>query len=219
MRHKLLALLIVCALFAGCGSTETVPPEETETAENAEAEDTTETALEETEENFLEEEADTHILVAYFSATGNTAPLAEYAAEILAADLYEIEPLEIYTSDDLDYGNSSSRTSLEQNDADCRPELKESGLDLSVYDTIIIAHPIWWGKAPRLICTFLESYDFAGKTMVSFCTSASSGLGDSAEELRALLPESVNWLESRRFAIGTDKDEISAWLQEIGLQQ
>jgi hypothetical protein len=85
------------------------------------------------------------------------------------------------------------------------------------YDTVLIGHPIWHGQAPRIISTFLESYDFSGKTLVTFCTSASSGLGSSAENLHSLVPNSVTWLESRRFEIGTEKAEIAGWLNEIGL--
>lgn len=164
------------------------------------------------------EDSNSHILVAYFSATGNTEPIAKYLAEALGADLYEILPEEEYTEADLDYGDSDSRTSIEQNDDNARPELADYSLDLSNYDTVLIGHPIWWGEAPKLIYTFLESYDFSGKTLTTFCTSASSGLGSSAENLKESVPDDVTWLESRRFAIGTKEDDVVEWLQEIGLK-
>ena len=153
-------------------------------------------------------------LVVYFSATGNTAPLAQYAADILNADMYEIVPLEPYTDEDLAY-YTDCRADREQNDPNARPAIKGSVEDMSKYDTIVIGHPIWHGQAPRIISTFLECYDFSGKTLVTFCTSHSSGLGSSADNLHLLVPESVTWLKSKRFPIGASKDDIKAWLDEI----
>lgn len=159
-----------------------------------------------------------HILVAYFSATGNTAPLAEYAADILGADLYEIVPEQPYTEADLDY-YSGGRCDQEQDDPDARPAINGKVDNMDQYDTIVIGHPIWHGQAPRIISTFLESYDLSGKTMVTFCTSHSSGLGSSAENLHALAPDDVKWLESCRFPAGTSKAEIQEWLDDIGLSE
>lgn len=158
-----------------------------------------------------------HILVACFSATGHTKALAQGVAAYLDGDFYEILPETPYTQADLDYGNADSRVSREHEDPDARPALAQSDLDMSQYDTVMIAHPIWWGKAPRVVLTFLESYDFSGKTLVSMCTSASSPLGDSARELQELLPDSVTWLESRRFPSGADVSDAEDWLREIGL--
>ena len=157
------------------------------------------------------------ILVAYFSATGHTEPIAETIAEALGADLYEIVPAEEYTEEDLNYNDSTTRATVEQRTADCRPELAESELDLSEYDTVLIGHPIWWGQVPKLIYTFVETYDLAGKTVTTFCTSASSGLGTSAENLQKAASGDAVWLESRRFPIGAEEEEILAWLDEIGL--
>ena len=156
------------------------------------------------------------ILVAYFSATGNTAPVARYAAEILGADIWEIVPEEPYTETDLKY-NTNGRCDKEQADSDARPAISNTVENMDQYDTVLIGHPIWHGLAPRIISTFLESYDFSGKTLVTFCTSGSSGIGRSASELYRLVPDSVTWLESRRFAIGSSKDEVTGWLEEIGL--
>ena len=157
-----------------------------------------------------------HILVACFSATGHTMPLAEYAADMLGADLYEIVPEDPYTKEDLAY-YTGGRCDQEQDDPDVRPAISGKVAHMEQYDTVLIGHPIWHGQAPRIISTFLESYDFSGKTLVTFCTSASSGLGSSAQNLYDLVPDSVTWLESRRFPIGTEKEEVAAWLNEIGL--
>ena len=157
-----------------------------------------------------------HILIACFSATGHTMPLAEYAADILGADLYEIIPEDPYTEADLAY-YTGGRCDQEQDDPDVRPAISGGVEHMEQYDTVLIGHPIWHGQAPRIISTFLESYDFSGKTLVTFCTSASSGLGSSAENLLGLVPDNVTWLESRRFPIGTERAEIAGWLNELGL--
>ena len=154
-------------------------------------------------------------LVAYFSATGTTRPLAEYAAEILDADLYEIIPVEPYTDADLDY-YSGGRADQEQDDPDARPAISGSVVDMEQYDTVLVGYPIWHGQAPRIISTFLESYDFSGKTIVPFCTSHSSGIGSSDDNLHPLAP-GANWLEGTRFAGGTTKEEIEMWINGPGL--
>ena len=154
-------------------------------------------------------------LVACFSATGSTMPLAEYAADILDADLYEIVPEIPYTAADIAY-YTDCRADREQSDPDARPALGGKALDVSLYDTVVIGHPIWHGQAPKIIYTFLESYDFSGKTLVTFCTSHSSPVGSSAENLKKLTPGST-WLESRRFPAGASKNDIRNWLDEIGL--
>ena len=155
------------------------------------------------------------ILVAYFSRTGHTEPLAKYAAEILGADLYEITAAVPYTDEDIAY-YTDCRADREQKDESARPEISGSVEDLSQYSTVLIAHPIWHGQAPRIISTFLESYDFSGKTLTSFCTSTSSPLGTSADNLKKLVPNST-WLDSRRFEIGSTKSDVEEWLNSIGL--
>ena len=155
-------------------------------------------------------------LVVVFSCTGNTRTLAEYAAEILSADLYEIEAEQPYTEADLAY-YTGGRCDREQDDPSVRPAISNLPESIDQYDTIIIGHPIWHGQAPMIIRTFLECYDFSGKTLVTFCTSASSGLGSSAKNLYPLVPDTVTWLESRRFPASATKDDIAAWLNSIGL--
>lgn len=152
-------------------------------------------------------------LVAYFSRTGNTKPLAEYAAEYLDATLFEITAKIPYTDEDIAY-YTDCRADREQKDESARPEIATAVENMDEYDTVIIAHPIWHGIAPRIISTFLEGYDFSGKTLLTFCTSASSPLGQSAKLLQELTPNST-WLESKRFAIGTSREEIEKWLEDV----
>ena len=123
-------------------------------------------------------------LVAYFSASGVTADAAKKLAEAEGADLYEISPQVPYTAGDLDWTNKRSRSTLEMTDKSSRPALADRDADVAGYDTILLGFPIWWGTAPRIVNTFLESYDFSGKTVVLFATSGGSGFGGTAEDLK-----------------------------------
>lgn len=154
-------------------------------------------------------------LVVFFSATGTTKPLAEYAAEILEADIYEIVAEEPYTEADLAY-YTGGRADQEQDDPNARPAISGSVENMDSYDTVLIGYPIWHGQAPRIISTFLESYDFSGKTIVPFCTSHSSGIGSSATNLHGLCPDTVEWATGRRFEAGTSRDTMEEWLDSIG---
>ena len=122
-------------------------------------------------------------LVAYFSASGVTEKVAKTLAKEIGADLFEIEPKEAYTKADLDWTNSSSRSTVEMKNKSFRPEMIKKALDLSEYDTVFVGFPIWWYVAPTIINTFGESYDFSGKTIVPFATSGGSGMGKTTEEL------------------------------------
>ena len=155
-------------------------------------------------------------LVVVFSRTGHTKPLAEYAADYLDADLFEIEAAVPYTDADIAY-YTNCRADQEQNDPTARPEIKGEVKNMEQYDTIVLAYPIWHGQAPKIIYTFLESYDFTGKTIIPFCTSASSGIGSSATNLHALAPDAV-WKDGRRFAIGTSQTTIEDWLDTFELK-
>ena len=152
-------------------------------------------------------------LVVYFSATGTTKDVAEQIAEAVNADTYEILAAQPYTADDLNWNDSNSRTTKEQNDKAVRPEIGSDAVPLDGYSTVFIGYPIWWGEEPRIMDTFVESYDFSDKTIIPFCTSASSPLGTSASTLHALAPDAV-WKDGRRFAAGTSRETIEAWLQE-----
>ena len=156
------------------------------------------------------------ILVAYFSATNNTEGVAQKLADGLGADLYEITPEQPYTDEDLDYGNSGSRSSVEMDDPSARPEISGSVENMEQYDVVFIGYPIWWGEAPRIMSTFIESYDFSGKTLVAFCTSASSGFGNSDSALRSAT-SGAEWLDGHRFSARAESDEVMEWANGLGI--
>lgn len=194
------------------------PPE---TSENGAAAEQSETEIEtEPSESVSaeEQEADvsTKTLVVYFSCTGTTELVAEYITEILGADIYEIVPENPYTEADLAY-YTNGRADQEQNDPNVRPAISGSVENMDEYDTIILGYPIWHGQAPRIISTFLESYDFSGKTMVPFCTSHSSGIGSSADNLHDLCSDSAIWLDGKRFEAGTSRGTIEEWIGKLDL--
>lgn len=164
-------------------------------------------------ENDMEEHRS---LVAYFSATGTTKGVAESLAEGIGADLYEIVPEESYTDDDLDYHDDNSRSTIEMNDPTSRPEISGSVDNMEQYEVVFIGYPIWWGEAPRIMSTFMESYDFSGKTIVPFCTSGGSGMGSSAANLEKLT-SNAEWLSGRRFDGGSTSDEMAEWAGSLGL--
>ena len=155
-------------------------------------------------------------LVVYFSCTGNTKSLAETAADILGADLYEIRPEQPYTANDLNYNDETTRATMEQKDDSARPALADRNANIGGYDTIVLAYPIWWGQAPRIMDTFVASYDFNGKTIVPICTSGGSDIGSSADYLQKLMKGSANWKNGKRFG-GSEKTEIKNWLDSLGL--
>ena len=156
-------------------------------------------------------------LVAYFSATNTTRPLAEYAADILSADLYEIVPEVPYTDADLAY-YTNGRADQEQDDSTARPGISGSVENMADYDVIFLGYPIWHGQAPRIISTFLESYDFTGKTIIPFCTSHSSGIGSSDTSLHSLASD-ANWLAGRRFPGGTSRSTMEDWINGLALPE
>ena len=156
-----------------------------------------------------------NMLVVYFSATGTTQQIAEYAADILGADVYEIVPEAPYTDEDLDY-YSGGRADQEQDDPTARPAISGSVPDIEQYDTVLLGYPIWHGQAPRIISTFLESCNFDGKTIVPFCTSHSSGIGSSADHLHPLAANAI-WLDGERFSSDATKEEVQVWLDSLGL--
>ena len=151
-------------------------------------------------------------LVAYFSATGTTARAARRLAESVGADLYEIRPAVPYTRADLNWSDSKSRSTLEAHDAACRPAIAGEPVDLSGYATVFVGFPIWWYTAPRIIHSFLESHDFAGKRVVPFATSGGSGLGRTAEALRASCP-GAEVLPGRLLNGGFSDGELRKWAE------
>lgn len=153
-------------------------------------------------------------LVVYFSATGTTRAVAEQIAAITDAELYEIKAAQPYTEADLNWHDSGSRTSMEQNDKNARPEIGSEAISLEGYTTIYIGYPIWWGEEPRILDSFVEAYDFDGITLIPFCTSSSSGIGRSGQNL-ADNAGSGTWLEGRRFGAGPSEDALREWIESL----
>lgn len=156
------------------------------------------------------------VLVAYFSATGNTAKIAEQIADATGAALYEIKPETPYTSADLNYNDSSTRATKEQHDDTARPAISGAVENMADYDVVFLGYPIWWGQAPKILYTFVESYSFAGKTVVPFCTSGSSPIGASAANLSASASE-AKWLSGNRFGAGASRESVVSWINGLGL--
>lgn len=163
------------------------------------------------------QQEESHILVAYFSATGHTEEIAGKLAESLGADLYEIVPETPYTDEDLNYSDAGSRASLERNDPDARPAVAGQVETMDQYDTVLIGYPLWFGSAPRIMQTFMESYDFTGKTLAAFCTSASSGFGSSDASLQAA-SENASWLTGKRFAADASDEELLSWTDSLDIE-
>ena len=154
-------------------------------------------------------------LVVVFSATGTTKGVAEKIASITDADFYEIIPAEPYSDADLDWNDKNSRTTIEQNDASVRPAISGEAISLEGYKTIYIGYPIWWGEEPRIMDTFVESYNFDGITMIPFCTSGGSGIGRSGKNL-AEHAGSGNWLDGDRLQGSVSEEDLQSWID--GLQ-
>jgi len=157
------------------------------------------------------------VLVAYFSCTGNTRSLAGQIAQASKAELYEIKPKIPYSSEDLNWRYNTSRASMENNNPSSRPDITDKAENMEQYDIIFLGYPIWYGQAPKIIYTFLESYDFSGKTIVPFCTSGSSPIDSSATNLHRLCSNKTTWLSGSRFALNTSHSEIVTWIKGLGL--
>lgn len=154
-------------------------------------------------------------LVAYFSASGTTKKVAEHLAKAAGADLFEIKPAVPYSRADLDWTNKKSRSSIEMQNPDSRPAISEQLSNIEDYDTIFIGFPIWWYVAPTIIDTFLESYDFSGKTIIPFATSGGSGMGKTVEVLQALCP-TANWKDSKMLN-HISNTELQNWLRDLSI--
>jgi len=207
----LLALCLVAALTACAGNSS----ESKEESAPEEAEEKTEPAEQQSDE--AEEtgsKSDGKTLVVYFSATGTTKGVAEKIAKITGADIYEIKAAQEYTSEDLDWNDPNSRSSKEHDDESARPEIGSDPVSLEGYTTIYIGYPIWWGEAPRIMETFVESNDFGGITMIPFCTSGGSDIGKSGEILEEKAG-SGNWKDGARLEGGISEDELKTWINGI----
>lgn len=154
-------------------------------------------------------------LVVYFSATGQTAQLAKTIASVCKADLFELVPELSYTDADLNWNDLKSRSSIEMKDEQCRPAIQHQINDFASYDTVLIGFPIWWYIAPRIIQTFLESYDFHDKTLIPFATSGGSGMGDSERILQRTCTTDAHWLKGKRMDANVSKEAIRSWLKTL----
>ena len=223
---KLTALLLSVVLVLGlaaCGSAnkpassttqpETSVPTEQPTTEPSES---SSTAPAESEPETQPETGKT--LVVYYSASGNTERVAKDIAEAAGADLFEIVPTEVYTSDDLDWTNPDSRVSREHDDESLRdvPLTTTEVPDWDSYDTVFIGYPIWWGIAAWPVDTFVKNNDFTGKTVIPFATSSSSGMGQSGS-LLADMAGTGEWQEGQRFSSGVSSDDVQSWVNGLGL--
>lgn len=208
---KILSILLTLCLIIGLTACSGGSSEETADTDNG-SEATAAEQTDDTETN--ESGTGSETLVVYFSATGNTRGVAEKIATITGADIYEIKAVEEYTDADLDWNDSYSRTTHEQNDPSARPEIGSEKISLDGYKTIYIGYPIWWGEEPRIMDTFVESYDFDGITMIPFCTSGGSGIGRSGQNL-AENAGSGSWLDGDRLESGISEDELSSWIEGL----
>lgn len=199
--------LVLIFAFAACSA-------KMNTEKSTNAENTSSQA--ETNENSNEKDttsASGKTLIIYFSATGTTKGIAEKIAAATGGDLYEITPAEPYSDADLDYSDKNSRTTKEQNDKSVRPAIANDTINLDGYDTIYIGYPIWWGEEPRIMDTFVEAHRFDGKTVIPFCTSGGSGIGNSGKNL-AELSNSGTWLDGDRLDSGISDSDLQEFLDE-----
>ena len=213
----LLSLTMILGL-AACGNSasQTEQPSTEDTSVESKA-DTNAAENSTDKENTDNQDVQDHkVLVAYFSATGTTKGVAEHIANGLNADIYEIVPEDPYTEADLNYNDNNSRTTIEMNDPNARPAISGSVENMEQYDIIFVGYPIWWGEAPRIVSTFMESYDFSGKTIVPFCTSGGSGIGSSASNLERLT-SGATWLDGRRLNGSDSQDTVMEWVNSLDL--
>lgn len=156
-------------------------------------------------------------LVAYFSASGTTAKLAENLADAIGADIFAIEPTVPYTKADLNWRDTTSRSSVEMSNPNSRPAISRQRDNMDDYDTVFVGFPIWWYVAPTIINTFLEAYDLSGKTVIPFATSGGSGMGETNAKLKPSCPYST-LLEGKVFKGSTSKEMLAAWVESLNLQ-
>lgn len=223
-----LTFIMAVSLMTGCANSdksESVSASKsentttTETTKDKESDTELQTTTEEvTKENKSESAEEGKTLIVYYSATGTTAGVAKTIADVTGGDLFEIEPKEVYTSDDLDWTDKSSRVSKEHDDETLRDvELVSTTVDnWDSYDTVYIGYPIWWGIAAWPVDGFVKANDFTGKTVIPFCTAASSGIGQSGELLKELAGTG-EWKDGDRFRSGASESDIRSWIDSLGL--
>ena len=155
------------------------------------------------------------VLVAYFSATGTTKRVAENLAAAVNADIYEIKPLTPYTSADLNWHDSNSRSSVEMKDKNSRPEIAEDNFSVKDYDIVYLGFPIWWGTAPRVVNTFLEKQDFSNKKIILFATSGSSGIGNTDRDLKPSVSTSATIIKGKTLNGNPSVEELKNWVKTL----
>ena len=211
MKKQISMIMAICLLFSACG----VDGGTNSNTEPSATQSQAETPSSELAPEPTEEAAKT--LVVYFSATGSTKAVAEEIARLTGADLYEIAPAVPYTDEDLNYNNDDCRANQEMNDASARPAIGSEAIDVSSYDTVFIGYPIWWGTMPRIINTFLDTYDLSGKTVLPFCTSGSSGITQSVSDIRAAEPDAD--VRGGLRASGANDSGIESWIADNGISE
>lgn len=157
------------------------------------------------------------VLVAFFSASGVTKKVAEEIAEIEGADLFEIVPEQPYTEADLDWRDKQSRSTLEMNDPNCRPAITGTVEGIEGYDVVFLGFPIWWGREPSVVDTFLDACDLSGKTIIPFCTSGGSGMGNTAERINNLTGRKCKVLEGKRYGGTVSMADLKLWMDDLGV--
>ncbi len=214
----LLLISIVGLCFVSCGSSSSGTDSSASDSLQSSAKETqTKSSASEGDSSKQESRStDKSTLVIYFSRTGNTEKIAKYLIELTGADSYVIEAAEPYTDDDIHYQDDNCRANKEQNDKSVRPKIADPIKSIDSYDTIFLGYPIWWGEEPRIIDTFLESYDFSDKTVIAFCTSGSSGIATSEKNIADLVKIGKQ-LEGKRFAADASKDEVKEWFESLPL--
>lgn len=212
MKKAILVLLLLAFLFvgAGCGSAPAQAPSEAPAEAPAPSQEPESAPPAEPAESGSEAEAEKSVLVVYFSATGTTRGIAERIASLTGADLAEIIPAEPYTAEDLSYNDRTTRATVEQNTPDARPEIANE-IPLDGYTTVYLGYPIWWGQAPRIMSSFVESHDFTGVTVIPFCTSGSSGAGRTGETLGEQAGTGT-FLPSTRLSAGISDSDLQDWI-------
>ena len=212
--------IILTACLVACGSSgkDLVDEQDEEVISNQDVSDTeeyeTSAEMGQTDSgDDSEQENEEKIAVVYFSGTGNTREIANLLAEEAAADIFEIIPEDMYTADDLNYNDDNCRANQEMNDDSARPTISNDLSVVSEYDVIYLGYPIWWGTAPRIIQTFIESYDINGATVYTFCTSGGSGIENSISDLQKLYPD-VNFVDGKRLNDATESD-IREWIESL----
>lgn len=157
-------------------------------------------------------------LVAYFTASGQTEQLAKTLAKVTGGDLFEIKPEQKYTPEDLNWNHSGSRSSIEMNDKSSRPAIADRVENMDAYHTVFVGFPIWWYEAPRIVQTFLESYDFTGKTVIPFATSGGSGFGKTDAILKKSCSKNTNWKPGKRLGSGASAETVKGWVDGLNVE-